>query len=338
MLRLELDDPKWREFVEQNASVPFHHPAWSRLISDCYGYRTFALVKSDQSGTPVAGVPIVEAGTRYTGLRWISLPFSDFCPPIMTSHVRLEELAGELDAERREAGVKRLQVRWELPGDEVTRVSPFVLHRLQLPQDPEIILGKVSSELRRMIRIARREGVISKAARSETEFVDAFYRLQVQTRRRIGLPVQPRRFFELLWKRMIQPGRGVCLLALAEGLPIAGNVSLAWKGRITGKHAASDARFWRLHPNHLLVWEAIAWGCENGFREFDFGRSAREHGGLREFKSQWRACEEPLVYSTLGTPGRERSTRAASALSAIIRHTPAAVCRLTGKVLYKSAA
>src|SRR5713101_6738397 len=40
-----IEDPGWAAFVaSQSAATVFHHPAWSRLLAETYGYRSFALV------------------------------------------------------------------------------------------------------------------------------------------------------------------------------------------------------------------------------------------------------------------------------------------------------
>jgi CelD/BcsL family acetyltransferase involved in cellulose biosynthesis len=319
-------------------ALPFHHPAWSRLIADCYGYRGFVVAVGGDGGRLVAGVPVIDVSTRLTGRKWVSLPFTDFCPPVVGDGGAVEELVGALDAERRAAGVTRLEVRADVPGAGVARRSRFVVHRLELDHDPDAISRRLRSEHRRKIKLARSQGVAVRVASERSELVDVFYGLHLGTRRRQGVPIQPKRFFELLWERIIEPGLGVCLLAFAHGAPLAGAVMLAWNHTVTGKYYASDARFWGLRPNHLLYWEAIAWSCERGFLEFDFGRSDLDNAGLRSFKSSWGAREEPLVYCTLGDPGGgRRARRPAAALGTIIRHSPPALCRTVGELFYKYA-
>ena len=55
-------------------------------------------------------------------------------------------------------------------------------------------------------------------------------------------------------------------------------------------------------PNNLLYWEMIRWGCENGYRRFDFGRSSPNSGTYR-FKKQWGAREEPLHWQCVSRDG-----------------------------------
>jgi len=283
-------------------------------------------------------VPVIDVSTRLTGRRWISLPYTDFCPPLSVGAAPLDQLARELDLERREAGIGRLELRYTLAGPNVARRSEFVLHRLQLEPDPDSLFRRIRSGRRREITSARRQGVTVTHASRRSELVDTFYALHLQSRRRQGVPIQPRRFFELFWERIIEPGLGFCILAFAHGSPVAGAVCLAWNGTVTGKYAAFDRRFSGLQANQLVQWEQFAWACVNGFREFDMGRTDLDNAGLRAFKSSWRAVEEPLVYSALGdAPSAHGNGRGRALLGTIIRHSPASVCQLTGKLLYKYA-
>src|SRR5205823_1065555 len=119
-----------------------------------------------------------------------------------------------------------------------------------------------------------------------------FYRLHWQTRRRLGVPLQPRCFFESLWRRIIEPGFGFVAFAYFGERPIAADLFLAWNGTLIGKFNASDRQFWSLRPNNLVVWAGIEWGCRNGYRLLDFGKTDRHGGGLRNFKMSWGSTSQ----------------------------------------------
>jgi CelD/BcsL family acetyltransferase involved in cellulose biosynthesis len=107
---------------------------------------------------------------------------------------------------------------------------------------------------------------------------EAFYRLHVNTRRRLGLPVQSRRFFRLLWSRMIQPDLGRVLLVDVGTDTVAGAVFLTWNRTVVYKYGASDPRYWSVRPNNLLFWEAIKWACESRYERLSFGASSPHDG------------------------------------------------------------
>ena len=159
------------------------------------------------------------------------------------------------------------------------------------------------------------------------------------TRRRLGVPIQPRRFFRLLAKRFLARDLGFVISAHVDQVPVAAALFLNWNGVLVYKYGASDPRYWEYRPNNLLFHEAIRWGCEHGYHTFDWGRTDLDDQGLREFKCGWGGQEEPLVYSVIvDTPPRLSSGRIKRAMSAIIRRSPSLICQAIGELAYRYAA
>jgi len=166
--------------------------------------------------------------------------------------------------------------------------------------------------------------------------VRLFYDMHVQTRQRLGAPVQPLRFFRLLWAQVLQQGMGYVLVALQDDTPLASAVFLHWGQTLTYKYSASDPAYWRLRPNNLLLWHAIRWGCGNGYAVFDWGKTAPENEGLRQFKSGWGSSEAALHYSVLADrpPEARTASRGHALLSSVLQRAPAWVGRMIGELLY----
>jgi CelD/BcsL family acetyltransferase involved in cellulose biosynthesis len=337
----ELSDPRWLEFVQAcRRATPFHHPSWAALIARSYGYKAFALAYSNEHGQVLAGLPVVEVRGPLRGRRWVSLPFTDECPVLTRSPIVEPDLTAALDAARRRAGVASIEVRDSLQGSTTPPGAIAVTHRLRLQSDPDLVFGKsLRPSVRKWIARAEKDSVVVRRGDSPSALTDSFYALHVETRRRQGVPVQPRRYFDLLWTDMIEQGLGFVLLAYAGHTPIAGAVFLAWRDTVIYKYGASDTAYWDKHPNHLIMWSAIKWGCVNGFRTFDFGRSDFKSEGLRRFKKSWGSEESGLVYTTVGDKkGRPSGGRLQDGLGVLIRRTPPLTCRILGELLYKYAA
>jgi CelD/BcsL family acetyltransferase involved in cellulose biosynthesis len=338
MLVLELDDPRWSAFVHAwPDALPFHHPRWAGLLSSCYGYRPLALTLADGAGRIAAGLPVLEVGSRFGRRRWVSLPFTDACPPLV-AHESAGRLADALVDELAARRVAVFELRAGLPAR--ARVHPHVAavgHRLRLADDPAEVARRFSKMHQRNLRRAERSGV-QVARGTSRQDVDGFYRLHLLTRRRLGLPIQPRRFFDLLAQEVLAAGLGFVLTARVGDVPVAAAVFLAWNGVLVYKYGASDTRYWGLRPNHALFWSAIRWGCEHGYRVLDWGRTDLADRGLREFKSGWGATEAPLTYTVAAErpPGLAPS-RLRPALKVLIRRSPPWVCRILGELLYRYA-
>jgi CelD/BcsL family acetyltransferase involved in cellulose biosynthesis len=333
---LQLSDPRWRDFVAGHPkATPFHHPDWAQLIANCYRFRAFALATSDGTGAIEAGLPLVEVRHLHGGPKWVSLPYTDYCPPLASAGQEEEQLVSALRQASGAAGVRQVEVRAPLAGGSAETAA--LRHVLALDDDAaKVYAGFHRSQVQRNIRRAEREGLAVRRAVDPQDLVDTFYGLHLRTRRRQGVPVQPRRFFRLLWENAMTTGLGSVLIVEKSGQPIAAAVFLAWNGTVIYKFGASDPDAWSLRPNHLLFWHAIRTACEQGYRWFDFGRTDLGHDGLRNFKMSWGAVEEPLVYETLGgSPHSATQGKTARMLGPVIRRGPLLLCRAAGETLYR---
>jgi CelD/BcsL family acetyltransferase involved in cellulose biosynthesis len=335
-LVLELDDARWLEFVRSRPeATPFHHPAWARLLGDCYGFRAFAVGLAEDDAL-VAGAPVVEARGPTGRKRWISLPFTDYVPPLGPAD-RIALLVSNLDEERRSAGARSLELHADAPGG--TPVTRGWSHVLRLQPNPEDVLRALHPSHRTSVRKAARQGVVVRAGRDESDLLETFYGLHLATRRRQGVPIQPHRFFVLLWERILSEGLGALLIAELEGRAVAAAVFLQWNRTLVYKFGASDAAHLEARPNHAIFSEAIRNACVAGLDELDFGRTDSGNEGLRTFKARWGADERPLVYTALDGDHSAASTgRGAAILSTVIRHSPPWVCKAAGERLYRYAA
>ncbi|HSL56949.1 MAG TPA: GNAT family N-acetyltransferase [Acidimicrobiales bacterium] len=334
-----LDDGRWAHLLERAPGVtPFHHPAWARLLADCYRFDAVVAGLVDADGVMTAGLPLVDIRHRAGSRRWVSLPFTDACAPVATDATTLTTLVRELDGARADAGVAHVEVRAALPPPAAPLASGAVIHRRSLPGSVDELWATTHKSRRTGVRTARNKGVTVRPARQRDDLTGHFYDLHVATRRRHGVPVQPKRFFELLWDRVVVPGLGVVLVAEVEGAPIAAAVYLEWRGTMVCKFGASDPAHWQRRANDLLMWESFTWAIARDATEVDFGRSDLENAGLGQHKRSWGGMEEPLVYSTIGVAGRDERGRLAHLAGPVLRHAPLWVTRATGRALYRRAA
>jgi hypothetical protein len=331
-------DERWASFVNSIPSANiFHHPAWMNLLAECYGYRPFVVGVCDEEGEITAGLPVMEVRSVLTGRRWVSLPFTDHCSPLCRGGAPPGELFEYISKLRFDYSIPRVELRCAISYDgQVHRDNSQVLHLLKLSNDPQGVFRNFHrNQVKRNIARAEREGVKVRWA-EDKRGLQTFYDLHLKTRHRLGVPVQPRRYFELLWQRIIDPGQGFILLAYRDSIPIAGAVFVTHKTTLVYKYGASDSHYWRFRPNHSLFWTAIRWGCEQGYVLFDWGKTSTKNIGLRNFKNCWGAQESTLTYSVFSAASPSHVTDSLSGIiGAFIRHTPMWVCRIAGELLYK---
>jgi CelD/BcsL family acetyltransferase involved in cellulose biosynthesis len=335
LVRLNLDDGRWHEFVASRPeATPLHLPSWGALLADCYGFKAFVLA-AEEGGRLVAGLPVMEVRSAFRRPRWVSLPFTDECRPLGEP---LLSFAQQLDQTRIDAGVGSFEVRSDLAiGHPCQRGYS---HRLPLEADVDALLRRCRSSVRQGIRAAARQSVTVRLGETIDDLSRTFFRLHVRTRRRLGVPVQRRTYFKMLWERLIAAGNGFVLIAERDATPLAAAIFLHHNGNVLYKYGASDAAFWRLRANNALFYRAITHSVELGCQIFDWGRTDFEDEGLRRFKTNWGSLENELSYTTLG-PAR-RTANASLVMPGfareLIRRSPSAVCRIAGALGYRYAA
>ena len=336
-------DARWEDFLAQapGANV-FHHPAWLELLQRSYGYPMRACCVTDEDGAVVAGLPLALVGGGLRSRRLASLPFSDECPPLMAARAGggvVSALAAGLDALRRDLGLP-LEVRGplEVPGASAQVTERYHQHDIALESDFDAVVQRFRrrSQLLRGVRRAEKEG-LTVERRTDAEALADFYRLHVATRRRQGVPTQPRSFI-LRFADLFDRGLGFVLVVRDGDKPVAAAVFLHFNGVLTYKYGASDPAALSKRPNNLLFLEAIRWGCEAGMRTLDMGRTDWDHESLREFKLSWGAEERTLEYHELTeAPRRTEGPGLARHAAPIIRRSPPLVSRLIGEALYRYA-
>jgi len=334
-----ISNPSQKSFVNlsENANI-FHHPAWHKTLADSYGFKLFYLVQeSKQLGGLDTVLPLMKVRNNH----FISLPFTDYLNPILNGDYDDFELINYLQKSQKGLGAKTIEIRWPLKDTKKTFCSGDIYkHTTSLSPDPETVFDQFHrSRVQQCIRKSEREGVKTRIS-IKWEDVELFYKLHLLNRRRLGVPIQPHRFFENLWKNLIDKGLGFVILAYKDDQLLAGAVFLYWKKTLTYKYSASDSRYWGLRPNNIMLWDAIRWGCKHGFSVFDWGKTDIENEGLRNFKYNWGSKEEIMHYTILSDepPKTSRQEAISKIIEPIIQNSPLWVCRAIGEVLYRFAA
>jgi len=320
----------------------FHSSAWCRVLSESYGYKPiyFTGWESDELR---AVVPMMEVDSILTGRRGVSLPFTDFCEPLLAKDSSLEPLLSEI----RDYGQKRAWKYVEFRGGErllnAKRPSnSFFGHRLDLATGIESLEKGMRDSTRRNTRKAAKAGVTVEINESP-EAMKEFYRLNCITRRRHGLPPQPFVFFEKFFEHVINPGLGTIVLASFDDNIIAAAIYVVTSssgGSVLYKYGASDKAHQRLRANNMVMWAAIKFFAGKGHSEMLLGRTDNEDPGLRQFKTGWGVQEHLIYYYTYDmksstvTNGCKAATNNSFGTKAF-RYTPIPILRLVGNVMYR---
>jgi hypothetical protein len=294
-----IEDPRWEQLVRNHprASV-FHSIQWLRALRDVYGYQAVGMSTS-QPGAPLEnGVAFCRISSWLTGKRLVSLPFSDHCEPLVNSSEEFNSIVASMRRsveQGKQQYVELRPVRWA--SDDFAKLamsSTFQFHALDLrPPWKKLFAAFHKDCVRRKIRRAEREKLRYEEGASES-LLQRFYGLQVKTRRRQGLPPQPKAWFRGL---IASFGNDLKIRVASKGsAPVASILTLSFKKSMVYKYGCSDAAYHNLGGTALLFSRAIQEAKDLGFEEFEMGRSDPNNTGLIAFKEHWGAKGTTIRY------------------------------------------
>jgi len=333
-----LEIPNWDDLIaEHEEAMIFHTSSWARVLRDSYGYKPCYMVSFENNRLKIL-VPIMEIKSFLTGTRGVSLPFTDFCPPLVSSGVSLEENLVQIFEFARKSSWKHVELRGATPGmDQISSSVVLINHTLALSKDPDEIKTKFRSSTKRNIKKSFKEGVT--VIRDDTiNGVMEFCRLNSLTRRDHGLPPQPLNFFRNLHKFIIKKGNGSIFLGNFRNQTIAAIVCLHYGKKAIYKYGASDKRFQTIRANNLVMWKAIEHYGSLDCREFSFGRTEPDNKGLLQFKAGWGTKESTihyLKYDLNNSVFVKAQSKTKGVHNAIFSRMPIPALDLFGKLFYR---
>jgi lipid II:glycine glycyltransferase (peptidoglycan interpeptide bridge formation enzyme) len=316
----------------------FHSSAWANLLKQAYGYRPLYFSVMD-GGLLKAVIPMMEVDSMITGKRGVSLPFSDYCEPLVPDL----ETSRDLFERIREYGAankwKYIEIRGgEGYSDNAVPSSSVLKHVLELSEDEDRLLANFRKGTKSAIKKAISDGQLQMITSESEDALNEFYRLNSITRKRHGLPPQPYYYFRKLYDVLISRGHGFIVLASLGNRIIASGVFLHFGQEAVYKYGASDVEYQQLRPNNLVVWEAIKWYSRRGYKNFDFGRTEPDNEGLRIFKSGWNTKESKIRYYRYDL-GRDAFVQNGKGINPLItkylNKLPIPILELMGRMLYR---
>ncbi len=331
----------WDAFIEQHpAASPSHLSCWLYAIQETYRFEPLLYIVKNEAGFLEGVFPLFKLKSRLIGNRIVSLPFSDYGGPLCTTTVAQQELIEHVKNEHAE-DVRYIEIRSNLgSGNDFLLHNYYKRHVLNLVKGIDAVHNALDKKtIQYSIRKAEKAGVQIKFE-NNGKGLDAFYRLNNLTRRKHGVPCQPKVFFDNLFSRVIVEGHGFILTAYHENEIIAASVFLTIAKQIHYKYNASDPdSLKKFHPNHLLTWHVITWGIQNGYEALDFGRTSPDNTGLIRYKNMWGMVDTELPYyyfpRVKGAVSVKESDFGYKVMTRIWRHMPLGIMESISPILFK---
>lgn len=328
--------PGWDHLLDSDQASFFHTSAWASVISGSYHYTLHYFTQIEKGKLSVL-VPVMGINSILTGKRGVSLPFTDICDPIASNGEQFQPVIDRVFIHGKAAGWKYLEFKGGRDIFQDEPASSYCYHHtLDLTRNEQDIFSSFKSNTRRNIKKAIRQGVKIDFSNSLAS-VRIFYRLHCITRKRHGLPPQPLYFFKKIYEHIISQKKGFVVLAPFQENYIAGAIYFRFGNTVIYKYGASNRSFQHLRANNLIMWEAIKWSADNGFKSFSFGKTEPENKGLLRFKRGWSTKEEIINYYKYDLIKNCFVTNKAGLKTSynLFKHMPVSLLRLTGDILYR---
>jgi serine/alanine adding enzyme len=329
------EQPQWNDYVQRSSHATVAHAfAWSAVIQQAYGHHSFYLMAKHDGIVKGIFPLILVKGWRAASLA--SMPFMDYGGICADDAVTVQGLLDSGLALMREQRCTSLEVRQVEPIIEVgaTR-SDKVTMLLDLTGGAERLWQSFPAKVRNQVRKAEKAGLTTMMGGAE--LLNEFYKVFVVNMRDLGSPVHSRQFFESMASEF---GPRMRVILVREGHDtIGGGIALSFKETMLVPWASSLREHRSKCPNNLLYWEAFQFGCKQGCRTFDFGRSS-VGSGTYEFKKQWGAQPVTLHWQVLNLDGGAGTTISSEdaiyrLAAEVWRRLPIVVTRVVGPRIRK---
>ena len=330
--------PLWDELVLATKNYSFFHSSgWAKVLHESYGYRPlyFTLIKNSKL---MILIPLMEVKSILTGKRAVSLPFSDYCEPLVPEKEDPQEILDYIFKYGKQAGWKSIEIRdGKIFSQDLPVASSYYIHTLDISKSNAQVFDGFRDSTKRNIKKAMKEDIKIDISNS-LESLNEFYRLNCITRKKHGLPPQPYYFFKKVYEHILSKKHGIVVLAMYNKTTVAGAVYFHFGDKAIYKYGASDENYQHLRANNLIMWNAIKWFSQNGYKSLFFGRTEAENKGLKRFKKGWGTTESIIKYykyDLLKGTFIHKSPQLSQVQKKIFSKLPRFLLRTTGSLLYK---
>ncbi len=251
-------------------------------------------LKAESTDGRLVGVlPLFLVRSWIFGTMLVSTPQAAYGGILASSQQAQRALLSAAQELAHKEGVRFLELRsfsseLILPG--LPTKDLYVAFRQELFEDPEKNLLAIPRKTRAEIR----EGIGNELEFRENQIsISEFYGVYSRSVRALGTPVFPKSLFA---SGLREFGNQCKIFSVHwKGTLVAAVWTLFYKDQVLPYYGGSLREYNRLAVNNFMYWMLIKYGCENGYRIFDFGRSKKGTGSFN-FKKRWGMQTDDLPY------------------------------------------
>jgi len=327
----------WDDYVlKHEGGTFFHQIGWKKAIERAYGLKSYYLLAKD--GDKIIGVlPLFAVKHIAHGRCLVSLPFGPYggvCADNDKVKRALINAAAEIT---RTEKARYLELRqWNNSVSDLPLNNHYVTLILQLEEDSEKLWKNFKSEIRNRVRKAIKSGLEFHIG--DREDLKDFYAVYLENMRDLGTPAHSFAFIQAVMDEF--PSQIKIFLVRHAEKTIGGMFVILFKSAAINMWASSLKSYLQYSPNNLLYWGVIKFASENGYKYFDFGRSAWNSGTFI-FKQRWGAQPKQLYYQYFlnkvnSIPDSAGSDKGQGLMVGLWKKLPLSVTKRLGPVIRKN--
>lgn len=280
---------KWDDFVRNSADGSlFHLTGWKEAVERTFGHRSHYLMALE--GEEVRGVlPLIEVKSQLFGHSLVSVPYGVYGGIVADNAAACQLLEKHAQALAGRLRVDYLELRncgnrtdpTDTAGSTWFSKDLYVTFRREILPTVDENMNAIPRKQRAMVRKGIGAGLVSRVGGIED--LERFYGVYARNVRDLGSPVYPLAFF----RRLMESFPDAFILTVWKDDAIAAGVLTFVHGDTLLPYYGGGVRdYFDLAVNDFMYWELMRYGCEKGFKIFDFGRSKRDTGSFK-FKKHW---------------------------------------------------
>ncbi|TCS41698.1 lipid II:glycine glycyltransferase FemX [Reinekea marinisedimentorum] len=274
----------------------YHSDQWLSLLAEFYGYQP-SVHSVTKDGKVVALGSLVSI-SNLTGKKLCSPPASMYGHLLADSIDDLNSLLEQIASASVDGQTLKTLL---LDTPPYMQSTPYLYmeneeHDYIIKLDDEDLAWKrMHSSARRAVRKSRKECV--EVLQGGKEWLDDFFALYVITRRRLKLPVAPKRWLA----KLLDSGLARLLIARHHEETVAGILYLSDHRYIHYALPAYNDAGSMVRAMDACLWQLVLTGLEQGCRWLCLGGTPLDNDGLVQFKKKWGG-QVRSIYSYSSSP------------------------------------
>ena len=289
---LKDEHDQWNSYVSNNPAATIHHRTeWRELLEKSYGLESFYFIAHEPNGNAVGILPLVRLKSRLFGDFLVSMPWFARGGAIADQPLIEHKLMHTANEHASTLGIDHIEYRDDIQHEGFPVLKHKVNMVLSLPDSEEALWRGFTSKLRAQIRRPQREN--TEILIGGEELVNEFYKVYSRNMRDLGSPAHSKPFIINMLQHF--PQNSWIIVLRLNNQPVAAGFLLGMSDTLEIPLASTIRAVNSLSMNMLLYWQVLKFAIENGYKNFDFGRSSLETGTYR-FKKQWGAIPKQLYW------------------------------------------